>query len=76
MPSTTIYEFNYYMNLTKVNYQISPYCHSADPVALRTPYTQPTTLNWYGASVGGTKYYAVNLILRLFCTIFLHSMSS
>jgi hypothetical protein len=33
MPSTTIYEFNYYMNSTKVYYQISPYCHSANPAA-------------------------------------------
>ncbi len=32
------------MNLTKVDYQISPYRHSADPATLRTPYTQPTTL--------------------------------
>ncbi len=32
------------MKFTKVDYQISPYHHSADPVALRTPYTQPTTL--------------------------------
>ncbi len=32
------------MNLTKVDYQISPYRHSADSAALRTPYTQPTTL--------------------------------
>ncbi len=31
------------MNLTKVDYQISPYHHSANPAALRTPYTQPTT---------------------------------
>jgi hypothetical protein len=43
MPSTKIYEFNYYMNSTKVDYQISPYCHIANPAALRTPYTQPTT---------------------------------
>ncbi len=31
MPSTTIHEFKFYMNLTKVDYQISPYHHSADP---------------------------------------------
>ncbi len=31
------------MNLTKNDYQISAYCHSANPAALRTPYTQPTT---------------------------------
>ncbi len=43
MPSTTIYEVNYYMNLIKVDYQISPYRHSANPAALRTPYTQLTT---------------------------------
>jgi hypothetical protein len=43
MPLTRMYEFNYYMNSTKVDYQIS-HCHSADPAALRTPYTQLTTL--------------------------------
>jgi hypothetical protein len=31
------------MNLTKVDYQISPYHHSVNPAALRTPYIQPTT---------------------------------
>jgi hypothetical protein len=36
MLSTTIYEFKHY-------YQISPYCHSADPAALWIPYRQPTT---------------------------------
>ncbi len=30
----------------------------------------------YGARVGGPKYYAVNLILRLFLYHFLHMMSS
>ncbi len=30
----------------------------------------------YGARVGGPKYYAVNLILRLFLYHFLHTMSS
>jgi hypothetical protein len=44
MPSTKIYELNYYMNLTKVDYQISPYRHSVNPAALWTPYTQLTTL--------------------------------
>ncbi len=29
----------------------------------------------YGAHVGGPKYYAVNLILRLFLYHFLHTMS-
>ena len=31
---------------------------------------------WYGASVGGPKYYAVNLILRSFLYHFLHMLSS
>jgi hypothetical protein len=30
----------------------------------------------YGARVGGPKYYAFNLILRLFLYHFLHTMSS
>ncbi len=30
---------------------------------------------WYGAHVGGPKYYAVNLILRLFLYHFLHTTS-
>ncbi len=30
----------------------------------------------YGARVGGTKYYAINLMLRLFLYHFLHTMSS
>ncbi len=39
-----MYEFSYYMNLTKVDYyQISPYRHSVNPTALRIPYTQPIT---------------------------------
>ncbi len=32
------------MNLSKADYQISPYRHSANPAALQTPYRQPTTL--------------------------------
>ncbi len=31
---------------------------------------------WCGAHVGGPKYYALNLILRLFLYHFLHAMSS
>jgi hypothetical protein len=31
---------------------------------------------WYGACVGGPKYYAVNLILRLFLYRFLQTLSS
>jgi hypothetical protein len=33
-------------------------------------------LRRYGASVGGQKYYAINLILRLFLYHFLHTLSS
>ncbi len=35
-----------------------------------------TKETWYGARVGRPKYYAVNLILRLFLYHFLHTMSS
>ncbi len=32
--------------------------------------------SWYGARMGGPKYYAINLILRLFLYRFLHALSS
>ncbi len=55
MASTTIYEFNYNINSTKVNYQISPYRHSANPAALWPPYTQPSALK---CSSFNTNQYA------------------
>jgi hypothetical protein len=39
------------------------------------PWEHPTHIG-YGACMGGPKYYAVNLILRLFLYHFLHTMSS
>jgi hypothetical protein len=32
-------------------------------------------MTWYGACMGEPKYYAINLILRLFLYHFLHTMS-
>ncbi len=45
------------------------YCGETHPVCR-------LSTRWYGARVDGPKYYAINLILRLFLYHFLHAMSS